>query len=850
MSDGKSMQICHCGWSKHTTYHGLRTHQGKKGCTPRSTPTRSSDCTAQIIFNTYIPKFTYAPSAPCDNFLMRQIQDVIKESESDLSFPSLSSLLSASSNQLFQTETLQVPSLPAPNMNQPKLKEISGPQPKATTEAPVQRPFFGTAHKPLQLVENGSKTRNALDSMVGQQQTWRSQTVNVADVVTDGKENKPRFGAVPAPTFAFASSPSQNIFNQNKQLFSPMSGSFNAPTPARPQHATNGQNSPQFIGRSADLRCSSAVNNCVPSLATTEASVNMEIRPASGASQNIFGENKPQYEPHNAFTAASGDSSVCQNFPQMQQQFGFPQAQLPLPSTSTQEVMFQSPFSSQPDPKTSGAAVKENQNTGFPQLQQNYEFPQTQRPLPFTSTQQAMFQTPSSSQPGPKTFGAAVKENQNIVTPPAANTTGAAQNGQRESHSGPASPKTPPQHEPESYFETPKQNSDQSAAQPNRIRRALNFHTGAAQAQTSLTVPTTTPQTIVPPVEDQKEAEKLQQLQRDKMKAELQQKIRCRDQKLCEIRASVKACEGSLDEEWLEIDNVFSNVIHLVEEARQRALQPIEKRREKLKRESKGLIQKIQEDIVKLENAIKEVDTAADLDAVTLSKLKIKDFKTINVNTDFAFGTLQTTISTMREQIQEEMDKLSALELERAPVFAVDVKLDHSSAHQWLAVSKDGKMVQDGGQCQPHLPVSRGRFELYESIVGASPVRSGRAYWEVQVGAKSGWDLGVASVKANRKGKLTLSPDGGYWVLVHFEGDKYAALTAPPFSVELKNKPQKVGVFLDYEEGLVSFYDVTNQTHIYSFTNCSFDDGMLPYFSPHLKLNGQNAEPLVITEVK
>ncbi|XP_078020927.1 uncharacterized protein LOC117250495 isoform X6 [Epinephelus lanceolatus] len=29
------LQICHCGWSKVTTHHGLRTHQGKMGCTPK-----------------------------------------------------------------------------------------------------------------------------------------------------------------------------------------------------------------------------------------------------------------------------------------------------------------------------------------------------------------------------------------------------------------------------------------------------------------------------------------------------------------------------------------------------------------------------------------------------------------------------------------------------------------------------------------------------------------------------------------------------------------------------------------------------------------------------------------------
>lgn len=34
-----SLQVCHCGWAKMTTYQGLRIHQGKMGCTPKGMKT-------------------------------------------------------------------------------------------------------------------------------------------------------------------------------------------------------------------------------------------------------------------------------------------------------------------------------------------------------------------------------------------------------------------------------------------------------------------------------------------------------------------------------------------------------------------------------------------------------------------------------------------------------------------------------------------------------------------------------------------------------------------------------------------------------------------------------------------
>ncbi len=51
-------------------------------------------------------------------------------------------------------------------------------------------------------------------------------------------------------------------------------------------------------------------------------------------------------------------------------------------------------------------------------------------------------------------------------------------------------------------------------------------------------------------------------------------------------------------------------------------------------------------------------------------------------------------------------------------------------------------------------------------------------------------------------------------------------------SLSLRVKPQRVGVFVDYEEGLVSFYDVESSSHIYSFTAQSFTEKLYPLFSP------------------
>lgn len=180
----------------------------------------------------------------------------------------------------------------------------------------------------------------------------------------------------------------------------------------------------------------------------------------------------------------------------------------------------------------------------------------------------------------------------------------------------------------------------------------------------------------------------------------------------------------------------------------------------------------------------------------------------------------------------------------------VDVKLDPATAHRRLVLSKEGKEVKDGGEEDGQTSDDPERFDWFGSVLGVNCLTSGKSYWEVEVSNKNGWDLGVARGDASRKGQLVLNPENGYWATVHYDGEKYAALTAPPLLLSLKQKPKKVGVFVDYEEGLVSFYDVTAQSHIYSFTECSFGGRIFPYFSPHAKQDEKNTGALVISSVK
>ncbi len=164
--------------------------------------------------------------------------------------------------------------------------------------------------------------------------------------------------------------------------------------------------------------------------------------------------------------------------------------------------------------------------------------------------------------------------------------------------------------------------------------------------------------------------------------------------------------------------------------------------------------------------------------------------------------------------------------------------LDPDTAHPNLILSDDGKQVRCGDITQK-LPDTPERFNTCPGVLGKEGFSSGRCYFEVQVKGKTEWTLGVARESINRKGRITLRPSNGYWTVCLENGDEYKACDDPRVSLSLRVKPQRVGVFVDYEEGLVSFYNVESSSHIYSFTAQSFTEKLFPFFCPSLNYGGK-----------
>ncbi|XP_063055905.1 zinc-binding protein A33-like [Engraulis encrasicolus] len=176
---------------------------------------------------------------------------------------------------------------------------------------------------------------------------------------------------------------------------------------------------------------------------------------------------------------------------------------------------------------------------------------------------------------------------------------------------------------------------------------------------------------------------------------------------------------------------------------------------------------------------------------------------------------------------------------------AVDVTLDPDTAQNYLTLSADGKQVKKGDTS--HRPDNPKRFYSGLRVLGKQGFSSGRFYYEVQVSGKTSWGVGVARESVNRK-EENLSPANGCW-RIWLVNSVYKAIDDPPVTLSLKEKPERVGVFVDYGAGSVSFYDADRWSLIYSYTGVSIREKMYPFFSPGYNDDGKNSAPLVITPV-
>ncbi|XP_074479620.1 E3 ubiquitin-protein ligase TRIM21-like [Sebastes fasciatus] len=348
--------------------------------------------------------------------------------------------------------------------------------------------------------------------------------------------------------------------------------------------------------------------------------------------------------------------------------------------------------------------------------------------------------------------------------------------------------------------------------------------------------------------------------QMKKSEAEFQQMIQTRIKKLEEINTSAKLSKVNKELEIQKSIEVVTMVISVIEKNQASLIEKMEQKQEVAEKTEGELIKELGQEINELQRRRSELQHLEHSDdplhilqcfPSLSSPLFSRDWSEVRAQPDGYIGTVRRAFTKLVDVCHTLEKKLAAEEMSKTYQYEAHVTLDPVTASGWLSLSADGKQVSlSHQQKKPAPPDDPLRFDSCVSVLGKQSFTSGKHYWEVQVGDKTDWDLGVARESINRKGAITVRPDCGYWAICRRKGGSLSACAGPSVTPHLQETPQKVGVFLDCDEGSVSFYDAEAKAHIYTYGECGFNEPLYPYLNPCLHDNGKNTAPLIICPVE
>ncbi|KAJ0001139.1 hypothetical protein NQD34_006159 [Periophthalmus magnuspinnatus] len=348
--------------------------------------------------------------------------------------------------------------------------------------------------------------------------------------------------------------------------------------------------------------------------------------------------------------------------------------------------------------------------------------------------------------------------------------------------------------------------------------------------------------------------------------AQSQHMVEQRRQKIQEIQSLLELSETEALRERAVGLQAFTALMQSVQSRMDLFLVELQEKQSRSHRRAQDLVQRLQQEICDLEQSSAEAKRLSrshdPLDflqrcPVLTPPAGLKEWSSVSFEPETCEGSATRALSELENSLSQEFNKqfkelaseINKAELRRVQQCAVEVDLDPDTAHPRLVLSEDLKQVHDT-DVRKQLPDSPLRFNKCVSVLGKQSFSSGRFYFEVQVKGKTNWDLGVAQESINRKGDVILRPKHGLWCIVLRNKNEYSACTGPWICLSPQRAPQKVGVFVDYGKGLVSFYDAHSADLLYSFTNCCFKEKLFPFFCPYLNEGGSNSAPLVLTAVE
>ncbi|XP_066549251.1 zinc-binding protein A33-like [Amia ocellicauda] len=201
------------------------------------------------------------------------------------------------------------------------------------------------------------------------------------------------------------------------------------------------------------------------------------------------------------------------------------------------------------------------------------------------------------------------------------------------------------------------------------------------------------------------------------------------------------------------------------------------------------------------------------------------------------------------ENLVEELSSTISCHLPRMWKYFRNVTFNPYTAHPKLKVSQNKMEVRWSKQPLQHSDNSE-RFDSQYSVLAENSLTAGRHYWEVLVYDKPYWLIGIAYASMPRKGGKNLNftnlgMNKVSWCVYHSNGQYLACHDSQETVLSVQGKLDKLGVWVDIDNQVLSFYNADTLTQLHSFS-VQYLEEVYPVFNPCIDVNEKNCQPFTL----
>ncbi|XP_072567800.1 tripartite motif-containing protein 16-like [Paramormyrops kingsleyae] len=348
------------------------------------------------------------------------------------------------------------------------------------------------------------------------------------------------------------------------------------------------------------------------------------------------------------------------------------------------------------------------------------------------------------------------------------------------------------------------------------------------------------------------------QKQMGETQREFQQRMQMREKELQELREAVASITRSAQSVVEDSERIFTEMIRSIERRRSEVTKLIIDQEKAAVSQAEGDMERLKQEIDELKRRHSELEQLSHTEDHIHFLQRCQGLPVtpeagfgprISVSPRSDFGNLRKEVSELKDQLENVCRKKMA-EIHHTVIkdtilpvlvprtrseflqYSCQLTLDPNTANRDLSLSEGNRKVTWGAK-QPY-PDHPERFECRPQVLCRESL-TGRCYWEAEW---SGDDalIGVTYKGIRRKGDSDdcwLGVNDKSWMLFWFPDSYFVWHNNKQTVIPIKpSGSRRVGVYLDWAAGILSFYRVSSDglTLLYSFTS-SFTEPLYPGFA-------------------